>query len=241
MTPPWRFLDLDYFVCFSSAASLIGSRGQANYAAANAFMDALIHDRRRLGYPGLAINWSAWAGEGMGKDFRSAGFDPIPPAEALEILGRLLRTDAAQVGLIPADWPKVLSALFDDEPPPMFANLASAPAVARDHLLPALERTPLPIRRRKLEDHLRGLIVSTMGRNPFPSPENDLSFFELGMDSLMSLALRNRLQTDLDRTLPSTVALEYPTIPELADYLIRSVFPSEMFAPNQGVTSGKRT
>jgi len=234
-------LDLDYFVCFSSAASLIGSRGQANYAAANAFMDALIHDRRRLGYPGLSINWSAWAGEGMGKDFRSAGFDPIAPTEALEILGRLLRSDAAQVGVIPADWPKVLSALFDDEPPPLFANLASVPAIARDHLLPALERTPLPIRRRKLEDHLRGLIVSTMGRDPFPSRENDLSFFELGMDSLMSLALRNRLQTDLERTLPSTVALEYPTIPELADYLIRSVFPAEMFAPEQGVTSGKRT
>ncbi|HEV3483906.1 MAG TPA: acyl carrier protein [Vicinamibacterales bacterium] len=73
------------------------------------------------------------------------------------------------------------------------------------------------------------MIVSTMGRDPFPSPENDLSFFEIGMDSLMSLDLRNRLQTDLDRALPSTVALEYPTIPELADYLIGKVLPAELF------------
>ena len=73
-----------------------------------------------------------------------------------------------------------------------------------------------------------------MGRDPFPvsdneRSENDLSFFELGMDSLTSLDLRNRLQTDLDRTLPSTVAFEYPSIPELADYLIGNVLPAEWF------------
>ncbi|HEU4889420.1 MAG TPA: beta-ketoacyl reductase, partial [Thermoanaerobaculia bacterium] len=222
-------LDLDYFVCFSSAASMIGSRGQASYAAANAFMDALIHHRRRLGLPGLSINWSAWAGEGMAKDFTSTGFDPLPPATALDLLGRIMRTGAAQLGVIPADWPQVLGAWFDD-PPPLFANLAGPQRVAaRERLLPVLERAQPDGRRRMLEDHLRGLIISTMGRDPFPSPANDLSFFELGMDSLMSLDLRNRLQTDLDSTLPSMVAFEYPTIPELADYLIGRVLPAEMF------------
>jgi acyl carrier protein len=231
-------LDLDHFVCFSSAASLIGSRGQANYAAANAFIDSLAHHRRRLGYPALSINWSAWAGEGMSGEgmaapeqdrLRALGFDPIAPADALELLGRIMRSGATQIGVVPADWPKVLSTLFDD-PPPFFSALVEKNApLPRERFLPALERAPAGARRRKLEEHLRALIVATMGRDPFPSPDNDLSFFELGMDSLISLDLRNRLQTDLDRTLPSTVAFEYPSIPELADYLIGHVLPVEWF------------
>jgi acyl transferase domain-containing protein/acyl carrier protein len=226
-------LDLDHFVCFSSAASLIGSRGQANYAAANAFVDSLAHHRRRLGYPALSVNWSAWAGDGMAthehERLRAFGFDPIAPADALELLGRLMRSGATQIGVVPADWPKVLSALFDD-PPPFFSALVEKNAPPpRERFLPALERTPVDERRRKLEEHLRALIVATIGRDPFPTASNDVSFFELGMDSLMSLDLRNRLQTDLDRTLPSTVAFEYPSIPELADYLIGSVLPAEWF------------
>lgn len=219
-------LDLDHFVYFSSAASLLGSRGQANYAAANAFVDALVHHRRQLGYPALSINWSTWDGDGMaanGDALRAIGFEPIAPAAAFELLGRLLRSDAVQIGVVPANWTSVLHALFGDAPPPYFEKLAAPRDTTRERFLPMLERTPAEERRQKLEQHLRTLIVSTMGRDPFPGSENDLSFFELGMDSLMSLDLRNRLQTDLDRTLPSTVAFEYPTIPELAEYLMEKV------------------
>jgi acyl transferase domain-containing protein/NAD(P)-dependent dehydrogenase (short-subunit alcohol dehydrogenase family) len=191
-------LDLEFFVCFSSAASLIGSKGQANYAAANAYMDALMHYRRRLGHPGLSINWGPWAGDGMAAQtqdhLRALGFDALPPATALELLGRLLRSDAAQIGVIPGPWQQ--------------QSERSA------------ERVAIPRDRTALEAHIHRLIVSTMGRDPFAGDGHDLSFFELGMDSLMSLDLRNRLQTDLERPLPSTIALEYPTIPELAGYLL---------------------
>jgi acyl carrier protein len=165
---------------------------------------------------------------------RALGFDPIIPADALELLGRIMRSGATQIGVVPADWPKVLSTLFAD-PPPYFSGLVEKNAPPpRERLLPALERTPAGARRRKLEEHLRTLIVATLGRDPFPVSDDerrnsDLSFFELGMDSLTSIDLRNRLQTDLDRTLPSTVAFEYPSIPELADYLIGSVLPAELF------------
>ena len=145
-----------------------------------------------------------------------------------------MRSGATQAGVVPADWPRVLTSLFD-EPPPFFANLVpqkSAPV--RERFLPALERIPISARRQRLEEHLRTILVSTMGRNPFPASEGEPvdaepSFFELGMDSLMSLDLRNRLQTELDRTLPATVAFDYPSVPELADYLIGSVLPTEMF------------
>ena len=226
-------LDLNFFVCFSSAASLIGSRGQANYAAANAFMDALIHHRRALGLPGLSINWSAWAEGGMAAKaaghMTSMGIDLIDPRSGLDTLGRLMRSTAAQIGVIPADWSKLLPAMFD-EPPPFYSNFVAAKMEQRERIVPLLEKTPREARRQRLESHIRELVVSVMGRNGFTSGDDDPSFFELGMDSLMSLDLRNRLQTELDRTLPSTVALEYPAVRDLVDYLIADVLPAEMFA-----------
>ena len=94
-------LELDFFVCFSSAVSLIGSKGQGNYAAANSFMDALMHHRRSLGRPGLAINWSVWDEAGMAarmedrdrERLRAMGLEMIAPHVGLEILGWLIGQD----------------------------------------------------------------------------------------------------------------------------------------------------
>ncbi len=221
--------DLDFFVCFSSIAAMIGSSGQANYAAANSFMDALMHHRRSLGLPGLSINWSAWGESGMAAAMNdrlhAMGIEPIDPAAGLELLGRLMRSDATQIGVFPADWSKLLPAIFT-EAPRMFENLVAARAEEKPGAMALLQRTSPEERRKGLALHIRERIVSVMGRDPFPDHDvsaEDISFFELGMDSLMSLDLRNRLQSDLDLTLPSTVAFEYPTIPHLVDYLIASV------------------
>jgi acyl transferase domain-containing protein/acyl carrier protein len=206
-----RAMKLDFFVCFSSAASLIGSAGQANYAAANAAMDALIHQRRSLGLPGLSINWGAWAGGGMADTMdarlRALGLAPIDPAAGLELLGRLIASDAAQVGVLPKSAPLVADAMPEQVDTPMML----------------LQRTPPHDRQRGLELHIRERVISVMGRDPFPASDNDISFFEIGMDSLMSLDLRNRLQTDLDQPLPSTIAFEYPTIPNLAEHLLADI------------------
>ena len=188
--------DLDFFVCFSSAASLIGSPGQANYAAANAFVDALMQHRRSIGLPGLSINWSAWAGDGMAaasaERMAAMGITLINPRDGLETLGRVMQSELAQVGVF-------------DSPPPFFAKSET-------------KRRPTDSRE-ELESLIRDLVIAVMGRDVFESAGDDPSFFELGMDSLMSLDLRNRLQRELDRPLPSTVAFEYPAVRELADYL----------------------
>lgn len=227
-------LDLDFFVCFSSVAALIGSAGQANYAAANAYMDALMHHRRALGMPGLSINWSAWAEGGMagksGERMTSIGIELIDPQAGLETLGRLLPYDGAQVGVIPADWSKLLPSMFE-APPPFFSKLVAPKSEATPAgIMPLLENTPQDERRQRLEDHLRQIVVAVAGRNVFEGMSEDANFFELGMDSLMALDLRNRLQTAFDRALPSTVALEYPAVRDLADYLIAVVLPAELFA-----------
>ncbi len=228
-------LDLDFFVCFSSAASLIGSKGQGNYAAANSFMDALMHYRRCLGYPALAVNWGAWDEAGMAARMgdrvrdrmQAIGLEPITPEAGLETLGQLMCGDAGQVGVIPADWPRVLAAVFE-APPKLFSKLAGSGVETKRRILTLLEEATAARRRGVLEHCIRELILSVMGWDPFPSTDNDHGFFELGMDSLMSLDLRNRLQVELDRPLPSTMTFEYPSIPELADYLITEVLPEEL-------------
>jgi NADP-dependent 3-hydroxy acid dehydrogenase YdfG/acyl carrier protein len=226
-------LDLDFFVCFSSAASLIGSRGQASYAAANAFVDALMHYRRSIGLTGLSINWSAWSEGGMAaasaQRMASLGIELIDPRDGLEMLGRLIRSDFAQAGVIPADWSKLLLSYFD-QPPPYFANFFVARPESPAQMVPLLEKMPREVRRQRLESRIRELVVSVIGRDAFATAGEDSSFFELGMDSLMSLDLRNRLQRDLDRALPSTIAFEYPAVGDLADYLISTVLPAELFA-----------
>ncbi len=98
---------LDFFACFSSAASILGSPGQANYAAANAFMDALAHYRRHRGQPAISINWAGWNRVGManrsgvGARWERLGVAGIPARQGLAVLGNLLAQDAPQVGVLP--------------------------------------------------------------------------------------------------------------------------------------------
>ncbi|MEO0373357.1 MAG: SDR family NAD(P)-dependent oxidoreductase, partial [Cyanobacteria bacterium P01_A01_bin.17] len=112
-------LELDHFVCFSSMASLLGSPGQGNYAAANAFMDALMHLRHVQGLPGLSINWGPWGKAGMAAQLSvidqqrmtDQGIEAILPDQGLQILEGLLTQTSAQIGVLPIDWSKFIPQL----------------------------------------------------------------------------------------------------------------------------------
>ena len=106
--------DLDFFVLFSSAASVLGSPGQGNYVAANAFLDALAHHRRALGMPALAINWGAWTEVGLAtrsdrvEHLTRQGIMPFTPEQGVLLMERMLELDLVQCMGVAMDWGKIL-------------------------------------------------------------------------------------------------------------------------------------
>src|SRR5205814_9986715 len=131
-------LPLDFFVFFSSAASVLGSPGQANYAAANAFMDALAHERRRLRLAALSINWGAWDVAGMAasldardqRRWAGQGLTPMPPHEGVAALQDLLDSGHTQVAVLAMDWRRYREQFVKTSMPPFLSRLAADPATA---------------------------------------------------------------------------------------------------------------
>jgi acyl carrier protein len=230
-----RDLPLDYFVMFSSLASVLGSPSQANYAAANAFLDALAHHRRQLGLPALSVNWGPWAGAGMaaasaGEQERRAsrGVAPLDPAVALAALEQLLASDACQITVANVEWGK-LAAVTAGAFSPEFAKdvlprqAGSPRSDARPELRQQLEAVPADRRRNVLLTHVQAEVAHVVGVDELAAAQSQLTFMEMGMNSLMVVELRNNLEATVGCKVPATVIFNYPTIDGLADYIGREL------------------
>ncbi|MBW4427882.1 MAG: type I polyketide synthase [Nostoc desertorum CM1-VF14] len=236
-------LELDFFVCFSSVSALLGSPGQGNYAAANAFMDALAHHRRALGLPAVSINWGPWKDAGMADALSSReqarwaeqGISTIGLEPGLQILEDILTQDVAQVGVLPVDWSKFLGQLPQNLEFPfleVFASQVESAQTAKSEFLEQLEAAPAKEKRSLLLTHVRSLIAKVLN---LKSPEEiDIyqGFTDLGMDSLMAVELKNRLQTSLEYSIPASLVFDYPTVTALVDYLA-----GEMLATSDAIES----
>ncbi|NEO96076.1 MAG: KR domain-containing protein, partial [Moorea sp. SIO3G5] len=226
-------LPLDFFVCFSSMASMLGSPGQGNYAAANGFMDAIAHYRRGMGLPGLSINWGAWASAGMAARLASrhqqrleaSGMSAIELERGMQALGSLLSDSPSQVGVLPINWSKFVSQLPGGQKIPFLEALISTEpsSTQKSAFLLEFEATVPSERRSLLVTHVRSQVALVLGINNPESISLETGFFDLGMDSLTSVELRNKLQTSLDCSLPSTLAFDYPKIGQIVDYLFEDV------------------
>ncbi|WP_426757454.1 type I polyketide synthase [Myxococcus sp. Y35] len=216
---------LDFFVLFSSASSLIGSAGQANYVAANAFLDGLARFRQAQGLPGLSLNWGAWAEVGAAAEdpirrrMEQLGFGVIPPEDGLQVFEQSLGL-SGQLGIVPVDW----TVLGRRGGAPLFeAFIEKASPAASEGIRQQLERLPPKERRGALRAQVGALVNGVLGRPPMEPLDPNQGFFEFGMDSLMSVELRNVLQRTLGTSLPATVAFDNPTVNGLVDYLAAEV------------------
>jgi acyl transferase domain-containing protein/NADPH:quinone reductase-like Zn-dependent oxidoreductase/nucleoside-diphosphate-sugar epimerase len=231
---------LDFFVLFSAAAAILGSRAQGSYAAANAFMDGLAHHRKASGLPALSINWGAWAGVGMAarletKDSRrwaERGLRPIGLEEGTARLGQLLAQSSAQVVALPMNWSTFLAEAGPNPPPALFWELLEVPrphvareadARAKKDLVEHLSLEPPARRLAALTAHVESLAARALGLAPERPLDPHRPYHELGLDSLMSVELRNALAASLRQSLPATLLYDYPTTASLVRHLAEDV------------------
>ncbi|MBB5930926.1 type I polyketide synthase [Streptomyces echinatus] len=230
-------LDLSAFVLFSSSAATLGSPGQANYAAANAYLDALAVHRRSLGLPAHSLAWGLWARAGgmtgtLDETDRTriarGGVAPLETEEGVALF------DAAVRGADPAVLPvkldmaslraqgQDLAPLFRALVPVRRAGAATGAGATggadalRDRLAGLLE----PEREPFLTELVRSHVATILGHRSAEDVGRTLAFRELGFDSLAAVELRNRLTTATGLRLPATLVFDHPTPAELARHLL---------------------
>ncbi|MBP7340201.1 SDR family NAD(P)-dependent oxidoreductase [Niveispirillum sp.] len=229
---------LDLLVLFASAASVLGHPGQANYAAANAFLDTIAADLRARGGVALSIGWGPWGGAGMAATdkiaagFARLGIQPLSPGQGRQALDAALATGLAHVCAIACDWDRYVrqsgggtgrADLFRHllapatTPPPvpvtagLAARLAGAAPQERRHLLHTLV----------LEAVTEALSFTG---NDAVDPARPL--MEQGLDSLASVGVRSTINEALARSFPVSIMFEYPTVEDLVLFLERETAPA---------------
>ena len=235
-------LPLDFFVLFSSIASVLGSPGQANYAAANAFLDGLAQDRRSRGLPSLSINWGPWAEVGMAARTQSARgatsrvMPPLAPAQALAALDRLFEKHGPpQAVAISVDWTQLARSFNGQPPPALIADLLkekAQPAAAKSARdagprLSTRDLLAVPADRRHalLLDYVQKSLARVMALDaPELDPEESLS--NLGLDSLMALELQHSLEESLSTKLPLELLMGVPSLNEFVSRVLEILVKS---------------
>ena len=241
--------DLDMFILFSSVAGVLGNPGQANHAAANAFLDQLAAHRRALGLPGQAIAWGAWSELGEAEEQReriagrreASGTGWFTPEQGFRVFEQLLRQDSAHAAVAAVDWPVFGDALGDR--PAFLEDLLAVTAdeddqTSSEDLLYRLSSTPIGERESLLISFVQQEVQAVLRLPTAPVPT--IGFFDLGMDSLMAVELRNRLNRAFSGvySAPNTLVFDYPTIADLAHHLVDALgepaaAPEPLHAPTQ--------
>ncbi|WP_203735720.1 type I polyketide synthase [Paractinoplanes durhamensis] len=245
-----RGLDLAEFVLFSSASGVFGAAGQANYAAANAYLDALAQHRRAAGLPAVSLAWGMWeqsGGMAGGLDstdrtrITRSGVRAMPPELGLALFDAAGAVDEALLVPMQLDLATLRTGVGAGPVPPLYRGLLrtgnrrtaadsgeaqSASLVARLIELPAGERE------RALLDVVRENVAVVLGFGSATAIEPDRAFSDIGFDSLTAVELRNRLSTACGLRLPPTVTFDHPTPRELVAYLLDQMVVPD--APDEG-------
>jgi acyl transferase domain-containing protein/thioesterase domain-containing protein/acyl carrier protein len=217
---------LDHFVLFSSISSILGSAGQANYAAANSFLDALAHHRHVLGLSALSVNWGAIGKVGIlarnpsvAAHLEANGVHPIDPKDATRMLRLLLTRNVAQIALAHLDWQRIFGTDRAAATSPRFEEVFVAPTSNRAESTGEtvdLASTPAPARPALIACLVRDSVARVL-RTSAKKLDSNRPLRELGLDSLMAFELLNRLQTRTGASLPTSKISANSTIHSLCE------------------------
>ena len=224
--------DMNMFIVFSSIAGVLGNAGQVNHSAANAFLDQLAGHRRALGLPGQSIAWGAWSELGEAAEQReriaaqleAAGTGWITPQQGLNALESIVRQDLTTGMVASVDWPTI--AENSDDASPFLEDLLATSADDDDEEEESSDDLMTQLQGSQQVD-AEGILVSFLQKElqavmRLPSaPSTSVGFFDLGMDSLMSVELRNRLNRTFagEMVVSNTAVFDYPDITALARHL----------------------
>ncbi|MFI6329691.1 type I polyketide synthase [Micromonospora chersina] len=246
--------ELDAFVVYSSIAATWGSAGQAGYAAGNAYLDALVQQRRADGRAGTAIAWGSWGEGGMhtadaDRQLRQRGVPPMDPAVAMTALQQALDHDDVTLTVADVDWSRFAPAYASARRRPLLEGVPEAKAALDGGTPPddgddgpaAALRARLadlaPARREEtLADLVRELAADVLGHDDATAIPATTAFRDLGFDSLTAVELRNRLVAATGRPLPTTLVFDHPTPVALARFLLAGLLgatgaPAEAAVP----------
>ncbi|MGW3819697.1 type I polyketide synthase [Streptomyces sp. NPDC005046] len=229
--------ELDAFVLFASGAGVWGSGGQASYASANAFLDALALRRRARGLTATSVAWGGWAGGGMVDDAvqergERRGLGVMAPELALSALGQAVEHDEAALTVAPIDWEKFLPAFTVGRPSPLLADLpdvqrlleaeqAVGEATGAGAALATELAALAPVEQEEqLLEHVRAQSAVVLGHASAEDVLPTAHFLELGFDSLTAIDLRRRLSAATGLRLPAGLAFDHPTPARLAKHLL---------------------
>ncbi|MBI0295363.1 SDR family NAD(P)-dependent oxidoreductase [Streptomyces sp. PRKS01-29] len=253
-----RELDLTAFVLFSSASGVFGTPGQGNYAAANAFLDALAAHRRAEGLPAVSLAWGPWAGAGMagGLDeadiarMRRAGLPPLSPAEGLALLDAALTTDEVAPVPMRVDAVALRAQAAAGALAPLLRGLVRVPvrravdtaAGGGSALAERLAGLSAAEQDRLLLDLVRTQVAAVLGYAGPQAVEEGRAFKDLGFDSLTAVELRNLLREATGLRLPPTLVFDYPTSTALAGHLRQEIVgdPADAIVPDRVISAVDR-
>jgi acyl transferase domain-containing protein/selenocysteine lyase/cysteine desulfurase len=223
---------LDFFILFSSSATILGPKGQGAHAAANAFLDALALFRCAAGLPATSINWGPWAVVGaaaerdVGRRLSQYGIGTIAPEEGLQALAQVIRCSASQVAVLPVDWRQWLRAQGGTPRPlleqvlPVAADPESPATCSRGFSREAFLSLSAGERRKVLEAYL-GQQVARVLQLPLAQVEKQQSLQRLGLDSLMAIELRTCIEADLGVKVPLATLSRQASVIELTGQLLQ--------------------
>ncbi|MGE2721272.1 type I polyketide synthase [Mycolicibacterium celeriflavum] len=234
-----RIDDLDFFVVSSSVSSVFGSPGQANYSAANAFLDGLVAQRRAQGLPATALNFGPWADGGMASseavrtNLNAQGLMPLEPSVALSALAEVVANGTGQATVVKANWQRAAKLLGAARPPILDLVLPrpEGEVTGDSELLRQLQEIPVPQRAGFVTEFLQREVQNFLRLAQPPAATS--RFLDLGTDSLMAIELRNRLHSQFGGafTINATAVFDYPTIGGLAEYLVSQLPDAENAEP----------